>query len=530
MSRADKILALLLAVCVAILAAQRIVPGVCGVFHDDGVYVATAKALAEGDGYRLMFMPGEPVQTKYPILYPALLALIWLVYPSFPDNLVAMQAFSVACGALTLGVCFLYLVQRGYASRSMALGSMLLCAAGPTFSFFAARTATEMPFALATVLTLWVVDAPNAARDRRWAFAVGFLLGIPFLLRTIGIAILAGALLSLALRKALCRWILAGALLPVVAWGLWVAIFSHSADAVDRYATSYFAWWWAEGVGHLWKVASMNFVSFMVTVPLMAAEGLVPWLREGPTFLFAIAMGCALLSGIFQLVVHRRPLGFVLAAYVLVVMVWPWRPSRFIVPILPLAIACALERLRQLTLEIGTPKLRQGIGLAAIAVVAALNLSETWSFVWRERERGYPFSRVPQEAISWESHLKLFAWIREHVPERDVIGTGLDPMLYLYTGRRAVQPFIISGARLFYSDEPSLGSVSDATAIVDRYGVKWIVRQPMPGLAGEESFDRLLEQLASRRCLAPALTVDGGSLVIYRWQCASGALPLPGDD
>ena len=41
-----------------------------GMFHDDGVYLVTAKSLAEGRGYRLLSMPGEPPQTKYPVLFP----------------------------------------------------------------------------------------------------------------------------------------------------------------------------------------------------------------------------------------------------------------------------------------------------------------------------------------------------------------------------------------------------------------------------------------------------------------------------
>src|SRR5262249_27500745 len=47
---------------------------VCGEYHDDAIYVTTAKALAEGEGYRQTFLPGAPPQTKYPPLYPALLA------------------------------------------------------------------------------------------------------------------------------------------------------------------------------------------------------------------------------------------------------------------------------------------------------------------------------------------------------------------------------------------------------------------------------------------------------------------------
>jgi hypothetical protein len=42
-----------------------------GINHDDGIYLVTAKALAEWEGYRIISLPTNPPQTKYPILFPA---------------------------------------------------------------------------------------------------------------------------------------------------------------------------------------------------------------------------------------------------------------------------------------------------------------------------------------------------------------------------------------------------------------------------------------------------------------------------
>ena len=58
-----------------------------GYFHDDSIYLVTAKSLAEGRGYRILSFPGEPPQTKYPPLYPALLAAVWKFAPEFPRSL-----------------------------------------------------------------------------------------------------------------------------------------------------------------------------------------------------------------------------------------------------------------------------------------------------------------------------------------------------------------------------------------------------------------------------------------------------------
>ena len=81
----------------AVFVAAMIIPAPCmvGAYQDDGVYLVTAKALADGQGYRHLELPGEPFQTKYPILYPLFLALIWRIFPNFPDNVTVIQLVNI---------------------------------------------------------------------------------------------------------------------------------------------------------------------------------------------------------------------------------------------------------------------------------------------------------------------------------------------------------------------------------------------------------------------------------------------------
>ncbi|HEY4086773.1 MAG TPA: hypothetical protein VGM43_12585 [Bryobacteraceae bacterium] len=62
-----------------------------GMFHDDGVYLVTAKALATGHGYRIISLPDEIPQTKYPILFPFVLSLVWRLAPNFPANTLLLK-------------------------------------------------------------------------------------------------------------------------------------------------------------------------------------------------------------------------------------------------------------------------------------------------------------------------------------------------------------------------------------------------------------------------------------------------------
>ena len=63
-----------LAVSAFYMLAANLGPPAVGAWQDDAIYMVTAKSLAAGRGYRHLQIPGQPLQTKYPILYPAVLA------------------------------------------------------------------------------------------------------------------------------------------------------------------------------------------------------------------------------------------------------------------------------------------------------------------------------------------------------------------------------------------------------------------------------------------------------------------------
>src|SRR5689334_3230527 len=54
---------------------------------DDAVYWVSAKSLADGAGYRVPSLPGQPFAVKYPPVYPLYLSIAWRIDPVFPRNL-----------------------------------------------------------------------------------------------------------------------------------------------------------------------------------------------------------------------------------------------------------------------------------------------------------------------------------------------------------------------------------------------------------------------------------------------------------
>ena len=58
-----------------------------GMFMDDAWYALLGKALATGQGYTLINSPTPGILPLYPPAYPFLLAIMFKVWPQFPDNI-----------------------------------------------------------------------------------------------------------------------------------------------------------------------------------------------------------------------------------------------------------------------------------------------------------------------------------------------------------------------------------------------------------------------------------------------------------
>src|SRR5215468_8168377 len=115
-TRLSALLALLILIAAAVIYWTIVNPDRFGGFHDDGIYVTTAKSLASGNGYRIISLPGEPAETKYPPLYPFLLSLVWRAKSSFPENLLPVLCLSIAATLGFLAIVWKYLIDQAYAT------------------------------------------------------------------------------------------------------------------------------------------------------------------------------------------------------------------------------------------------------------------------------------------------------------------------------------------------------------------------------------------------------------------------------
>ncbi|HEX6315334.1 MAG TPA: hypothetical protein VFZ73_10770, partial [Gemmatimonadaceae bacterium] len=82
--RLERLLPIVLVAVVGMVALLTVTPWPVGAFQDDAIYTILAKALATGEGYRMINLPGAPHATHYPPGYPFFLSLLWRLSPSFP--------------------------------------------------------------------------------------------------------------------------------------------------------------------------------------------------------------------------------------------------------------------------------------------------------------------------------------------------------------------------------------------------------------------------------------------------------------
>jgi len=344
---------------------------VAGRWEDDGIYMATAKSLAEGKGYKHVEFPGEPYQTKYPILYPLVLSLVWRTFPSFPQNVVVMQVLNgfFAAGAAAVGY---RLVRRIWGLSPLLAGAGIVLAVSTLDWLELIRlTMSEHLYTLLSLAALMLaVDpapgSPDAVSRRRLltrSILSALFASAAYLTRSIGIVLIVALFIHWLLRRrwlsALCLMLLAAA--AIAGWQSWRLIASEHNAAISQaacfaYDLDYTVWlprdWDFALRVMLYNAAAMCFwVLYYLGQPSQA------WVQ---TTLVAGLPDVALLYALIGLAVCLFVIGLVsawrfkhavihiyLLVYLGMVCAWPFDPERFFLPLMPILAPLALLGFRR---------------------------------------------------------------------------------------------------------------------------------------------------------------------------------------
>jgi hypothetical protein len=523
--RQDVLVAAGLAIVVLVAGCWYMVLGVSGNFQDDAIYVSTAKALAQGEGYRLINLPNSPVQTKYPFLYPALLAIIWKLWPSFPENLLAMQGLSLLMGAATVALSYMYMLRFGYCTRGVALASGLLCAASSGFLFFCTQTLSEMPFALLLVVSLWAFDrqirAPSESRS--FQFLLGFLIALPFLCRTIGAILPIVGLIIICCLGRPVFWVALGSLTGMLPWVVWVLIHLGGGghDTVTIYYTDYLGWWSLFGLSSIIRIFFFNIVMVGISITMLSLGVMLSFLT--PTFwtVFGNLLCSTTLVTVLKQLRQGQLLPWCLIGYLFVTCLWPWSPFRFLVPILPLLLAYLLRAIWVMLQGLSFPPRHRYLLAVGLTVLVTANLVLVYRGGQVRHDTSYPYDRLQDPPVCWSSYKGIFEWLAKHCQPDDVIASGLDSMVYLYTGCRAFRPYIADPMSMFYGlDRPTTGTEQDLIQILKAGKPRYLVHTPVPGVIEAKPFTKVLNRLLVNQpgWLQPVYVGDDQRFVVYELQ------------
>ncbi len=166
-----------------------------GLMVDDAWYIMLAKALANGEGYRLINSPIADILPMYPPGFPALLSLGFHLYPTFPENLWVLKSLSI--GAM-LGVGLLsytYFHRDRQLPRHLAACAAVAITTTPALVFLATSTVmSECVFTLAqlgAVVAAHRAAQPSAEGAWRLVVVAALLAAAAMLIRSAGVAVIA---------------------------------------------------------------------------------------------------------------------------------------------------------------------------------------------------------------------------------------------------------------------------------------------------------------------------------------------------
>ena len=440
-----------------------------GLIVDDAWYAVLAKALSQGDGFRLISSATVPIMPAVPPGYPLLLAPLYFLNPQFPANVWLLKLVSIAA---MIGVGT---VLYGYftATRRLepAVAALLACATAltPALVFLATSTLmAECVFTLGQVLTIvWIdktLSAPSSDQ-RRHAIIAGVLGAATVLVRSAGMATVLALALLLLYRRAmrpLAAFTITVAL-GVTPWMVYsVANAPTRADVNAHGGTIAYPYseWFAlnrPGDPSVGRVAAAGFAvrvgrnivnvfgrdvggiilpviyrgaheSGEEVVSLGGNDGFIGSSMGSGAEPVAVALVLSAIAGVGFVAVMAG--GFTAAEFatvvtLLVVLCVPARTFRYVVPLTPFLLFYFFEGVRRLTRN-------TRVASMALLIVLGFHLFDHVQYI-RARSAG--------EAIDWLEDAKaataLTDWMNANLPPAPVASTN-PGLVYLLTGRKTV--------------------------------------------------------------------------------------------
>ena len=416
-----------------------------GVFNDDGLYLLTAKALAEGQGYVYPQLPGTPPAIHYPPVWPLLLAAVWKVAPAFPASVGWFKLINplVIALAAALGVRF------GRRQLGLpwwvALGGVVAATLTVPVLLLTNLLLSEPLFLLLLLPTLVVTERLVREGGIGSALLAALLVAVLVLVRTLGgVLLVAGVLLLLRERR--WRETVVFAVVTVVLLTPWQRfVWAASPTFPDELRGSYgpYLEWVIDGyksggVAFYWEVLVTNVTATWVMLGVFMSP-----VVEGPLRHLSAALATLVfVAGLVALAARdRAPVtALAVSGYLAAVLSWPFWVDRFFWVLWPLVLLVALAGAHTMVAALRSRgRVRLAGGVLAVATVLAIG---------HEAYNARGLARGWERSASREMTGAGIRLVRQVNDDRSLdgklIAAELAPMVALYTGLQVLPVEILT--------------------------------------------------------------------------------------
>lgn len=452
---------------------------------DNSGYIGLAHGLLTDGTYVDVYDPVRLRHTKYPPVFPAVLALLM----ALGARTWAALKLSAAIPTV-LAVAFTYLWAQRRVGTLSAFAIALLLSVSSGIVYYSQWILSDPLFLALTMGSLFaleragtgvsadagdVVEAREESVARLWLATGVLLAGLAYFTRSAGLPLIVALLAFLALRRSWTR--LAGS---AVALGIPMAL------------------WWLRGRGE--GVAQYGTEFWMVdpyqpALGTIGPLGLVPRilenleayvLRHGPAgvvgsdgpALAAIGVGLTLAAVAGWLLSARRRIGpaeLFFPLYAGLILVWPavWGGDRFALPLYPLLFLYGVVSLDALRGRM--PRIAANAATAAVALFLMLPAAGNWLDTTRQVEQ---CRRAAERAGPWACYgarigyfVAAAAWMSEALPDGSAVLTRKPRHFYALSGHPSrTFPFV--------EDPDAL------LGLADEVGARYVLLDRWDGLAG----------------------------------------------
>ena len=480
---------------------------VLGLFHDDGIYAVVAKSLSNGAGYRIISLPFAPDQTKYPFLYSYILSWLWSLDPKFPDNIGLLKSANAAFLAVTFVLSYLFYRCRVKGEETEGLLFAALVCINPAVFSFTDFTVSDILFLLLSLSAFVIFDASEQCTSRPGSVTLlALIVALGCLTRSAAVPLAVAGAVHFAWSKRyrdLTHYVCL-VVLFIIPWWLWVRAHSnHTASSLLQYYVSYsseppaFVIMWFDPFGAV-EIVWGNLRYIVEALDLIFQSRIIPGLL--------LPVGIVLALGIWrsfndQTVFFRS----YVVLYLALVVTWPFHPLRYLIPLVPGIYFFLFRGVQAAEFHLNnfiTSEIRKKVLCHLVritfALVVVLHVGWISNYLFSKdgaTTRVWFGKRLP---ASWQGFSETFEWIRNNTDESTILATTYDPMYYLYTGRRSIQPGLHKPATYFYpygQAVPDVGSPGEIRAELKSLGVGFIVIHRLNNDEEQSAHSRLWAEL-----------------------------------